>query len=72
MHYSAYSLLGVIWLSLVDTAQEDDNKVLKEGKQKTAEYYIKRLLPQKDLFKTNLFRSAEDLLDIADREFDYV
>lgn len=72
MHYSAYSLLGVIWLSLADTASSSDNDALKTGKANTAAFYLKRLLPRKDLFKHNLLAGAEDLLAVEDRQFDYV
>lgn len=71
MHYSAYCLLGVIWLSMADTASRSTNKKIKHGKAKTCEFYIKRLLPRKDGFKANLFNGAEDLMALRDMEFDY-
>lgn len=72
MHYSAYCLLGVIWLSMADTASQSTNEKIKTGKGKTCEFYIKRLLPRKDLYQQNLLRGAEDLMLLGDNEFDYL
>jgi alkylation response protein AidB-like acyl-CoA dehydrogenase len=71
MHYSAYCLLGVIWLSMADTASKSTNEKIKHGKAKTCEFYIKRLLPRKDGFNANLFNGAVDLMAFSDMEFDY-
>ncbi|MBU3004378.1 acyl-CoA dehydrogenase family protein [Paraglaciecola arctica] len=71
MHYSAYCILGVIWLSMADTAQQSDNPSIQSGKQNTCEFFVKRLLPKKDLFKANLFNGADDLMAVTDGEFDY-
>jgi alkylation response protein AidB-like acyl-CoA dehydrogenase len=71
MHYSAYCLLGVIWLSMADTASKSTNEKIKFGKTKTCEFYMKRLLPRKEGFKANLFNGADDLMVITVSEFDY-
>lgn len=71
MHYSAYSLIGVLWLSMADCAAKSDNTLIKEGKQKTCDFYIKRMLPRKDVFKRNLLEDANDLLSVEDCLFDY-
>ena len=71
MHYSAYCLLGVIWLSMADKAEQSDNESIKTGKANTCAFYIKRLLPRKDGFKANLFSGADDLMVVSDAEFDY-
>ncbi|MEP1444813.1 MAG: acyl-CoA dehydrogenase family protein [Paraglaciecola sp.] len=71
MHYSAYCLLGVIWLSMADRAQQSDNPSIQSGKQNTCKFFLKRLLPKKDLFKANLFNGADDLMAVTDGEFDY-
>ena len=71
MHYSAYCLLGVIWLSMADTASQNTNEKIKSAKAKTCAFYIKRLLPRKDLYKHNLLSGAEDLMLLAENEFDY-
>ncbi|WP_299084490.1 acyl-CoA dehydrogenase family protein [uncultured Paraglaciecola sp.] len=71
MHYSAYCLLGVIWLSMADTAEKSKVASIKSGKKNTCDFYIKRLLPRKELFKTNLFNGADDLVEFTDSEFDY-
>ena len=72
MHYSAYSLLGVIWLSMSDTAGQSENTVLKQGKANTCAFFLKRLLPRKDAYKANLLNSAEDLMAVEGSEFDYI
>jgi hypothetical protein len=64
-------LLGVIWLSMADTAEHSDIESIKLGKANTCAFYMKRLLPRKDGFKTNLFSDAEDLMAVTDNEFDY-
>mgnify|MGYP003632704831 FL=1 len=71
MNYSAYCLLGVIWLSMADTAEHSDIESIKAGKANTCAFYLKRLLPRKDGFKTNLFNGADDLMVVSDAEFDY-
>lgn len=71
MHYSAYSLLGVLWLSMADSAQRADVASIKSGKANSCSFYLKRLLPRKDGFKLNLLSGAEDLLAPVDAEFDY-
>ena len=69
--YSAYSLLGVIWISMADKAQQSENDTLKQGKANTCEFYLKRLLPRRELHKQNLLSVADDLLNIEDNQFDY-
>jgi alkylation response protein AidB-like acyl-CoA dehydrogenase len=71
MHYSAYSILGVLWLSMADSAQHSSIASIKSGKANTCAFYLKRLLPRKEGFKANLFSGADDLLAPADNEFDY-
>jgi hypothetical protein len=71
MNYSAYCLLGVIWLSMADTAERSDNESIKLGKANTCAFYMKRLLPRKDGLKANLFNGADDLMVVSDEEFDY-
>ncbi|MFT2090292.1 acyl-CoA dehydrogenase family protein [Paraglaciecola sp. 2405UD69-4] len=72
MNYSAYSLLGVIWLSMADAATQSANSKIKLGKTNTCAFFIKRILPRRDLYKTNLLDSAADLMALADNEFDYL
>lgn len=71
MHYSAYSLLGVIWLSMADSAQHADSVSIQDGKRHTCDFFLKRLLPRKEGFKINLFNGADDLLALNDAQFDY-
>ncbi|MEP1869017.1 MAG: acyl-CoA dehydrogenase C-terminal domain-containing protein, partial [Paraglaciecola sp.] len=72
MNYSAYSLLGVIWLSMADMAQKSSNESVKSGKANTCAFYMKRILPRKELFKANLCTGAADLMAVTDIEFDYL
>lgn len=71
MNYSAYCLLGVIWLSMADTAEHSNIPSIKLGKKNTCEFYLKRLLPRKDALRANLFIGADDLMEMTDSEFDY-
>jgi alkylation response protein AidB-like acyl-CoA dehydrogenase len=71
LQYSAYSLLGVIWLSMADTASRSMQNSLKQGKVLTCDFFIKRILPRKDLHKLALNLGADDLLAIKGAEFDY-
>jgi len=72
LHYSAYVILGVLWQSMADTASTSANDFIKQGKAKTADFYIKRILPRKDVHKSVILGSSTDLLAHADQEFDYV
>lgn len=72
MQYSAYALLGVLWLSMADTANRNSNALLKEGKAKVCAFYMKRLLPRKDGHKANLLNNADDLMAPSNQEFDYI
>jgi alkylation response protein AidB-like acyl-CoA dehydrogenase len=71
LQYSAYSLLGVIWLSMADVASHSAPSKLTMGKVKTCDFFIKRILPRKDLHKSALNLGADDLLAINGAEFDY-
>ena len=71
MHYSSYCLIGVLWLSMADTAEHSDNDTIRKGKANTCAFYMKRMLPRKNGFKENLFNDAEDLMAVTDMEFDY-
>ncbi|WP_026376311.1 acyl-CoA dehydrogenase family protein [Aestuariibacter salexigens] len=72
MHYSAYSLLGVLWLSMADSAQHTDNTLIAAGKRSTCTFYLHRLLPRRDAHKITMFDGVQDLLSPADAEFDYL
>jgi alkylation response protein AidB-like acyl-CoA dehydrogenase len=72
LHYSAYSLLGVLWLDMASAAQHSSNELIAKGKANTCNFYIKRLLPRKDLHKSVVLAAADDLLAVEDQQFDYV
>lgn len=71
LNYSGYALIGVLWLSIADTASTHSNEVLKASKLKTCEFYQKRLLPKKDQHKAALQLGGDDLLALDDEEFIY-
>lgn len=72
LNYTSYAIMGVLWYSMADTAVKTDNAALASGKIKTRDFYVKRLLPRKDMHKSSLLAGAEDLLAHNDREFDYL
>ena len=70
--YSAYSLLGVLWYSMADAAQNSDNAVLAASKVKTRDFYIERILPRRDAHKVAYMAGPESTLAISGSEFDYL
>ena len=42
--YTAYSLIGVLWFSMADTAAQSDNTVIATAKQKTRDFYIENYI----------------------------
>lgn len=72
LFYTSYVVLGVLWYSMADAAVNTDNAALAAGKVKTRDFYIKRLLPRKDMHKSAIVSGADDLLAVDDREFDYL
>ncbi|MFC4700429.1 acyl-CoA dehydrogenase family protein [Glaciecola siphonariae] len=72
LHYSAYIILGILWLDMASSAQASGNELIAKGKQNTCAFYIKRLLPRKDLHKQVIHSRSDDVLNVADQEFDYV
>ena len=69
LNYSGYALIGVLWLSMADTAADHSNEVLKESKLTTCDFYQKRLLPKKDQHKAALQLGGDDLLAISEEAF---
>lgn len=72
LHYSGYVILGLLWLEMADSAKRSSNKNIKLGKAKTCEFYMKRILPRKDVHKAVILSAADDLMSIDGAEFDYV
>jgi hypothetical protein len=72
LHYSAYCILGILWLDMASSAASVSNELIKEGKASTANFYMKRLLPRKDVHKSVVLSAADDLLAVQDQQFDYV
>lgn len=71
LNYTGYALLGVLWYSMADCAQQTQNSDVASGKLKTCRFYCERLLPRKDACKSALFASSDTLLSPAGGEFDY-
>lgn len=71
LHYSGYVILGILWLQMADAAKKSTNPKIKEGKIKTCDFYIKRILPRKDVHKAVLLSSASDLMSLQVSDFDY-
>jgi len=72
LHYSAYSLLGVLWLDMASAAQHSSNDLVAKGKANTCDFYMKRLLPRKDIHKSVVLAAADDLMAVEDQQFDYI
>jgi len=72
LHYSGYVILGILWLEMADAAKRSSNANIKSGKAKTCDFYIKRILPRKDIHKAVVLSAADDLMAIDGAEFDYV
>ncbi|MFQ3249188.1 MAG: alkylation response protein AidB-like acyl-CoA dehydrogenase [Glaciecola sp.] len=72
LHYSAYSLLGVLWLDMASAASHSSNEHIAKGKANTCAFYMKRILPRKEMHKSVVLSAADDLLALTDQQFDYV
>ncbi|GAC30039.1 acyl-CoA dehydrogenase family protein [Brumicola pallidula] len=72
LHYSAYSLLGVLWLDMASAAEHSSNEHVARGKANTCNFYMKRLLPRKDIHKSVVLSAADDLMAVEDQQFDYI
>jgi alkylation response protein AidB-like acyl-CoA dehydrogenase len=72
LHYSAYSLLGVLWLDMASAATHSSNELIVKGKANTCAFYMKRILPRKDIHKSVVLAAADDLMAVEDQQFDYV
>lgn len=71
LQYTSYLLVGVCWLSMADTAQGQDNQKFAKTKQATCDFYMKRILPRKELYRSTLSLGAEDLLSLTNEEMMY-
>lgn len=72
LHYSAYSLLGILWLDMASAASHSSNEHIAKGKANTCAFYMKRILPRKEMHKSVVLSAADDLLALTDQQFDYV
>lgn len=69
MLYSAYTLIGVTWLSMADTVTGHDNETFKASKVNTANFYVNRILPRKEAHKAAIQLGSDDLLSLTQDEF---
>ncbi len=72
LHYSAYCLLGILWLDMASAAPHCANELIAKGKVNTCAFYMKRILPRKDTHKSVVLSAADDLMAVEDQQFDYV
>lgn len=70
--YTAYSLIGVLWYSMADTATRSENQTIASAKGKSRDFYIARILPRRDAHKMAMKAGKASVLAIADSEFDYL
>ena len=70
--YSAYSLIGVLWYSMADKAQQVGNAVLAASKMKNRDFYMERILVRRDAHKAAYKAGPESTLAVSGNEFDYL
>jgi hypothetical protein len=71
LNYTSYSLLGVLWLSMAESAAKSDNQTLASAKQKVCDFYIARMLPRGDAHKAAYLNDSDGILSVSGAEFDY-
>ena len=67
--YSSYSLIGICWLSMADTAAAQADPEFAASKLKTCNFYLQRLLPRNSLHRQLLSLGSDDLLALTAEEF---
>jgi len=70
--YTGYSLLGVLWYSMSDTASRSENQAFAVSKRKTCEFYISKILPRRDAFKASLLSGSDVLMAVNESSTDYI
>ena len=70
--YCAYSLIGVLWYSMADSATDCDNQTLAAAKQKTCRFYETRVLPRREAHKAAYQAGCDSVLAVSGSEFDYL
>ena len=68
LQYVSYSLIGVLWLSMLDKLPTVDNQSFAAGKIKTGEFYLAYILPRAQQHKHIIMHAAETVYntDISD------
>ena len=57
---------------MADAAAQSGNELIQKGKANTCAFFMKRILPRKDVHKAVVLSAADDLLALSDQEYDYV
>ncbi len=70
--YSAYSLIGVLWYSMADSASRSDNATIASSKQKSCAFYETRVLPRREAHKVAFQTGSDSILAVSGSEFDYL
>jgi hypothetical protein len=52
LNYVSYTLIGILWLSMLDKLPNTANQDFAKGKQKTGEFYLAYLLPRAQQHKS--------------------
>jgi tRNA A37 threonylcarbamoyladenosine dehydratase len=57
---------------MASAASHSSNEHIAKGKANTCAFYMKRILPRKEMHKSVVLSAADDLLALTDQQFDYV
>ena len=71
LNYVSYTLLGILWLSMLDKLPNTANQDYAKGKKKTGEFYLAYLLPRAQQHKAAMAaaNSAINVCDVDDFVF---
>jgi alkylation response protein AidB-like acyl-CoA dehydrogenase len=68
LNYVSYTLLGVLWLSMMDKCTDYHNQTFAQGKIKTGEFYLTYLLPRAAQHKSAMLFASDAInnMDLDD------
>lgn len=72
LNYVAYTLIGVLWLSMLDTLPNTTNQAYAKGKGKTGEFYLTNILPRAQQHKLAVEQGAAAINATDLSDFIYV
>ncbi|CAI8210641.1 MAG: 3-methylmercaptopropionyl-CoA dehydrogenase [Glaciecola sp. HTCC2999] len=61
LNYCAYTLIGILWLSMLDKLPNAENQDYAAGKIKTGEFYIASILPRAQQYLHTIEHGAESV-----------